>query len=158
MTAPAVGRIRSIPILRALGTRDFRLLWTSEAISVIGDQFQFVALSWLVISITGSGVALGTVLIAIAIPRAVLLVPFGVLADRRPGRTLMLAAHLVRGGIVGAIAALALSGEVSIPLLAVLGATFGAADALYMPAQQAFLPRTLEPDRLPSANALLHGT
>ena len=35
---------------------------------------------------------------------------------------------------------------------------FGAADALYMPAQQAFLPRTLDADRLPSANALLQGT
>ena len=158
MTALAMGRVRSLPILRALDTRDFRLLWTSEAISVIGDQFHFVALSWLVISITGSGLALGTVLIAIAIPRAILLVPFGVVADRRPGRTLMLTAHLVRGGVVGAIAALALSGQVSIPLLAVLGALFGAADALYMPAQQAFLPRTLEPDRLPSANALLQGT
>jgi MFS family permease len=158
MTALTVGRVRSLPILRALETRDFRLLWTSEAISVIGDQFHFVALSWLVISITGSGLALGTVLIAIAIPRAILLVPFGVVADRRPGRTLMLTAHLVRGGVVGAIAALALSAQVSIPLLAVLGALFGAADALYMPAQQAFLPRTLDGDRLPSANALLQGT
>ena len=85
MTATTAGRVRSLPFLRALGTRDFRLLWTSEAISLIGDQFHFVALSWLVISLTGSGLALGTVLIAIAVPRAILLVPFGVLADRRPG-------------------------------------------------------------------------
>ena len=47
---------------------------------------------------------------------------------------------------------------VSLPLLALLGAVFGAADALYMPAQPAFLPRTLDADRLPSANALLQGT
>ena len=97
-------------------------------------------------------------LIAIAVPRAILLVPFGVVADRRPGRTLMLTAHIVRGLTVGAIAALAVTGGVSIPLLALLGAVFGAADALYMPAQQAFLPRTLDADRLPSANALLQGT
>lgn len=158
MTATTAGRVRSLPFLRALGTRDFRLLWTSEAISLIGDQFHFVALSWLVISLTGSGLAVGTVLIAIAVPRAILLVPFGVVADRRPGRTLMLTAHIVRGLTVGAIAALAVTGAVSIPLLALLGAVFGAADALYMPAQQAFLPRTLDADRLPSANALLQGT
>ncbi len=158
MTALPIGRVRSLPFLRALDTRDFRLLWASEAISVVGDQFHFVALSWLVISLTGSGLALGAVLIAIAVPRAVLLVPFGVLADRRPSRTLMLAAHLIRGAVVGAIAALVLTGAASIPLLALLGAIFGAADALYMPAQQAFLPRTLEAERLPSANALLQGT
>jgi len=158
MTAVPIGRVRSLAFLRALDARDFRLLWTSEAISVVGDQFHFVAMSWLVISLTGSGLALGAVLIAIAVPRAVLLVPFGVLADRRPSRTLMLAAHLVRGAVVGAIAALVLTGVASIPLLALLGAIFGAADALYMPAQQAFLPRTLDVDRLPSANALLQGT
>ena len=39
-----------MPFLRALAARDFRLLWASEAISVVGDQFHFVALSWLVIS------------------------------------------------------------------------------------------------------------
>jgi hypothetical protein len=43
-------------------------------------------------------------------------------------------------------------------VLAALGALFGAVDAVYMPAQQAFLPRAVGPDRLPSANALLQGT
>ena len=158
MTALSMRRVSSIPFLRALSARDFRLLWGSEAISVVGDQFHFIALSWFVISATGSGLALGTVLIAIAVPRALLLLPFGVLADRRPARGLMLVAHLVRGAVVGAIAALAISGNATLPILALLGAVFGAADALYLPAQQAFLPRTLEPERLPSGNALLQGT
>ncbi len=70
----------------------------------------------------------------------------------------MVAAHVARGVIVGVIAALAMNGMASVPALMVLGVLFGAADALYMPAQQAFLPRTVEADRLPSANALLQGT
>ena len=70
----------------------------------------------------------------------------------------MVAAHVTRGVIVGMIAALAVTGTASVPALVVLGALFGAADAVYMPAQQAFLPRTVEADRLPSANALLQGT
>ena len=143
---------------QALRIRDFRLLWGSEAISLIGDQFHIVALSWLVIDLTRSGLALGVVLIASGIPRAVMLLPFGVLADRRPPRTLMLVAHLARGVIVGAMAALVLSDTTSLPLLALLGAAFGAVDALYLPAQQAFLPRVVDGDRLPSANALLQGT
>jgi hypothetical protein len=158
MTGLSIARARSLPILGALGVRDFRLLWASEAISVVGDQFHFVAMSWLVISLTGSGLALGTVLIAVGVPRAILLVPFGVLADRRSPRSMMLAAHAARALIVGGVAALVISGHASIPALAALGALFGCADAAYMPAQQAFLPRTLDADRLPSANALLQGT
>ena len=158
MTSLAITRARKLPILGALAVRDFRLLWASEAISVVGDQFHFVALSWLVISLTGSGLALGTVLIAVGVPRALLLVPFGVLADRRSPRSMMLAAHAARALIVGGVAALVISGHASIPALAALGALFGCADAAYMPAQQAFLPRTLDADRLPSANALLQGT
>lgn len=154
----ALAGARAMPMWQALRTRDFRLLWASEAVSVIGDQFHIMALSWLVIDLTRSGLALGTILIASGVPRALMLLPFGVLADRRPPRSLMLVAHLARGVIVGAIAALVLTGSASLPLLALLGALFGAADALYMPAQQAFLPRTLEAERLPSANALLQGT
>ena len=154
----ALSGARSLPMWRALAVRDFRLLWSSEAVSVIGDQFHFVALSWLVIDLTKSGLALGTILIAIAVPRAVMLLPFGVMADRRPPRTMMLAAHLLRGVVVGAIAALVLSASATLPLLALLGAVFGVLDALYLPAQQAFVPRTLDADRLPSGNSLLQGT
>ena len=143
---------------QSLRVRDFRLLWASEAISVVGDQFHYVALSWLVIDRTQSGLALGTILIATGVPRALMLLPFGVLADRRPPRSLMLVAHLARGVIVGALAALVLTGTGSLPVLAILGALFGIADALYIPAQQAFLPRTLDVERLPSANAMLQGT
>ena len=154
----AVARLRGLPIWSALGARDFRLLWASEGVSVVGDQFHYVALAWLIISMTGSGLALGTVLIAAGVPRALLLVPFGVLADRRPPRSLMLAAHLGRGVIVGVVAGLAATGQATLPVLAALGALFGAVDALYLPAQQAFLPRAVSQDRLPSANALLQGT
>src|SRR5450759_3335707 len=94
----AAERVRSLPMWQALAVPRFRLLWVSEAVSVVGDQFQYIALAWLVISLTGSGLALGAVLIAVAVPRAILIVPFGVLADRRPARGLMVAAHLTRAG------------------------------------------------------------
>ncbi len=161
--APAVpagrlARLRSLRIWHAADVRDFRLLWASEGVSVLGDQFHAVALSWLVITLTGSGLALGTVLIAISVPRALLLMPMGVVADRHPQRTLMLASHLARAVIVAVIAVLVASGNASIPALAALGVVFGAADAVYMPSQQAFVPRAVGADRLPSANALLQGT
>lgn len=153
-----LGRLRGLRIWHAAGVRDFRLLWASEGVSVLGDQFHAVALSWLVITLTGSGLALGTVLIAISVPRAILLLPMGALADRRAPRTLMLGSHLARAGIVAAIAVLVLTSNASIPALAALGVVFGIADAVFIPAMQAFVPRTVSAERLPSANALLQGT
>lgn len=153
-----MARLRAMPIWGAGRVRDFRLLWAGEAVSVLGDQFHAVALSWLVITLTGSGLALGVVLIAVSVPRALLLMPMGVLADRRPARSLMLSAHIARAAIVAVIAALAATGHASIPALALLGVLFGCADAVYLPSQQAFVPRAVGPDRLPSANALLQGT
>src|SRR5215472_6593499 len=60
----------------------FRQLWAGRAISNLGDQFYLVALPWLILSLTNSGVALGTIMMTGAIPTAVLMLAGGVLSDR----------------------------------------------------------------------------
>jgi hypothetical protein len=70
----------------------------------------------------------------------------------------MLVAHVARGLVVAVIAVMAAAGAASIPVLVGLGILFGTVDAIYMPAQQAFVPRVVSPDRLPSANSMLQGT
>jgi hypothetical protein len=52
-----------------------------EGISLLGGQFQVVALSWLTLQITGSGMALGAVLMVGAIPRAIFMLFGGALSD-----------------------------------------------------------------------------
>ncbi len=158
VTQRRLGRLRGLRIWDAASVRDFRLLWSSEAVSVLGDQFHAVALSWLVITLTGSGLALGTVLIAISVPRALLLMPMGVVADRRSPRSLMLLSHLARAAIVAVIAVLAATGNASILALAALGVLFGCADAVFLPAMEAFVPRSVGAERLASANSLLQAT
>lgn len=81
-------------LLRPLRIRDFRLLFTGETVSVLGDQFHFVALTWLALQLTGSGLALGTVLMTAAIPRAVFMLVGGAFSDRFSPRNLMLALEL----------------------------------------------------------------
>src|SRR5512142_373332 len=58
-------------LLLPLKARDFRLVFSGETVSMLGDQFHFVALAWLTLQLTGSGLALGTVLMTAAIPRAI---------------------------------------------------------------------------------------
>lgn len=50
-------------LVQPLRVRDYRLVFAGETISVLGDQFHFVALATLVFALTGSGLALGTVLV-----------------------------------------------------------------------------------------------
>jgi uncharacterized HhH-GPD family protein len=75
-------RLAQLPLLAPLQVRDYRLVWFGESVSLLGDQFHYVALAWLVLQLTGSGLALGTVLLASSLPRGAFLLFGGVLADR----------------------------------------------------------------------------
>lgn len=75
-------RVRGLALLRPFADRDFRIFWAGENVSVLGDQFHFVALAWLTLQLTGSGLALGTVLMAAAVPRALLMLFGGAISDR----------------------------------------------------------------------------
>ena len=142
-------------ILQPLRLRDFRLVFTGESISLIGDQFHFVALAWLALQLTGSGLALGTVLMVAAIPRAVFMLLGGALSDRFSPRSLMLASNALRGMVVGIVAALVLSGNAQLWQLYVLAGIFGVVDAFFHPALNTIVPMLVSERQLPPANALV---
>ena len=95
---------KHFPIINPLVKRDFRLLWIGEGISLLGNQFHFIALSWLTLQLTGSGLALGSVLMVGAIPRAILMLFGGVLSDKYSPRRIILISNLSRATVVGIIA------------------------------------------------------
>lgn len=143
---------------KPLRFRDFRLLFTGETISVVGDYFHFVALAWLTLQLTGSGLALGSVLMVAAIPRAVFMVVGGALSDRWSPRSLMLYSNAVRAVLVGIIAALVLTGQIQLWHLYLMAAAFGLVDALFYPAINSIVPMLVDEEALPPANALLQGS
>ncbi|MEN9568193.1 MAG: hypothetical protein RLZZ69_3389, partial [Cyanobacteriota bacterium] len=81
---------KQVPFWQPLRVRSFLLLFIGENISLLGNQFYLVALPWLTIQLTDSGVSLGTVLMAAAIPRAALLLLGGVVSDRLKPRIVMI--------------------------------------------------------------------
>ena len=145
-------------LLRPFAVRDFRLLFSGETISVIGDQFHFVALAWLTLQLTGSGLALGSVLMVAAIPRGVFMLLGGALSDRFSPRSLMLGSNVIRAVLVGIIAALVLTGRAELWQLFVMAGLFGVVDALFYPAIGAILPMLVDEETLPPANAVLQGS
>jgi len=145
-------------ILRPLAGRDFRLLFSGETISLLGDQFHFVALAWLVLQLTGSGLAVGTVLMVAGIPRAIFILVGGAFADRASPRSVMLISNALRAAFVGVLAILVLSGSAELWQLYVLAAVFGIVDAFFWPALSTIVPMLVPEDHLPAANALMQGS
>jgi MFS family permease len=142
-------------LLRPLRLRDFRLIFSGESISLLGDQFHFIALAVLALQLTGSGLALGTVLMTAAIPRAVLMVVGGAVSDRVSPRSLMLISNALRAVVVAVVAALVLSGNVQLWQLYVLAFIFGVVDAFFHPALNTIVPMLVTDRLLPPANALV---
>ncbi len=135
-----------------------RNLWLGTTVSLLGDQFYLVAMPWLVLQLTGSGLALGTVLMTTAVPRAVLMLAGGAVIDRLSARRVLMASALVRMLLVGAVAALTWMGVVRLWHVLVLTFVFGVADAFSLPASQAVIPTLVEAPQLRPVNALMQGS
>lgn len=153
-----IHRLRQFTLWQPLQVLNFRLLWLGESVSLLGDQFHFVALSWLTLQLTGSGLALGTVLMAASIPRAVFMLVGGAASDRFSPKMLMLISNAARALLVAAITGLVLFDTVQLWHLYVLAVAFGVVDAFFHPAFMTIVPMLVEQDRLEASNALLRGT
>ena len=146
------------PSANPLVVRDFRLLWIGEAVSTLGDQFALIALPWLALVLTGSGIALGSVLALMAIPRALFMLIGGVSVDRFSPRRVMLGSNAVRLVAVALLGAVVVTGAVELWMLYAFALVFGVADAFFFPAQTSIVPELVEPEQLQRANGIVQGT
>jgi MFS family permease len=134
--------------------RAFRVLFAGQALSVVGDRVQPVALAFAVLAL-GSATDLGVILAAGAIPFALFAIAGGVVADRVGRRQVMVLSDVVRFCVQAATAALILTGVAKVWMLICLSALYGTASAVFMPALVGLIPQTVVPARLQEANALL---
>src|SRR4051812_49671107 len=110
ITAPS-SRAR---VLQAFSSRDFRLLWTGQAVSLVGDTALLVALGWRTLTLTGSARSLGLVLTLQGIGLLSTVLVGGALADRYDRRTMMLVSDLARFGVIGVLAGVDATRQLSI--------------------------------------------
>jgi MFS transporter len=136
----------------------FRSLWIGATISLLGDQFYLVALPWLVLQLTRSSLALGTILMTAAIPRAALMLIGGAVTDRFSARRVLTTTAAVRAVLVGAVALLIWRDLIQLWQLYALTFAFGVADAFSFPAGSALIPTLVQPEQLRPANALFQSS
>ncbi len=138
----------------ALRHRDFRLLWTGQTISLVGDTAFLTALGWKTFTVAGSN-KLGLVLAAQGAGLLATLLIGGALADRYERRSMMIVSDIWRFVAVAALAVLDFSGHLSFGSLIVLAAFMGLGDGFFYPAVGGIVPLVVDAAHLPSANSLM---
>jgi MFS family permease len=131
-------------LLRALQSRNYRLFFSGQILSLIGTWMTNVATSWLVYRVTHSAFLLGFTGFASQIPMFFLAPVAGVLVDRwNRHRTLVMTQFLSMLQSF-ALAALALAGVITIWEIVALVLLQGVINAFDMPARQAFVVQMIE--------------
>jgi MFS family permease len=158
LQSTVIQRVRQFSLWQPLAVRDFRLLWLGHNVSLFGDQFYLIALPWLTLRLTGSAVALGTVLMIAGGTRALFQLLGGALSDSVSSNLLMVASNVIRAVVTALIAVVVLLGVTQLWHLYILSFIFGMVDAVFFPAFMATIPTLVTRDHLPAGNAVLRGT
>jgi MFS family permease len=140
---------------QVLRSRSYLVLLAAQAASLLGDFFNYVAVAWLVLELTGSNLAVGGVLAAASVPRAVLMLLGGAVSDRFSPRTSMLVGGLARALVMGSLAVLALTHTVQLWQVFVGSFLIGIIAAFFLPASTSMLPRIVPSDQLEAGNAFM---
>ena len=146
-----LGRAR---FLHAFASRDFRLLWSGQLVSLVGDAAFLTALGWRTFTLAGS-TRFGIVLVCQSAALLTTLLIGGALADRYPRRAMMIVSDLARFCAVGALAAVDASGHLTFGWILVLATLMGLGDGLFFPAFGGIVPTVVEPAHIASANSLI---
>jgi len=131
-------------LLRALGSKNYRLYFIGQAVSLIGTWIQQIAMRWLVYRLTKSELLLGVVSFASDIP-VFFLVPFaGVLADKLKRHRILAITQALSALQAFVLAILVITGQIAVWHVVVLGIFLGIISAFDIPARQAFLVDVVE--------------
>ncbi len=142
---------------RALRHRNYRLFYTGQTISLSGTWMQTVAQALLVLEITDSKIALGTVTMLQFLPITIFVLFAGVIADRVPKRNFILLTQVLAMVQALTLTALVWSGRVELWHIYGLALTLGLANAFEQPTRQAFVVEMVGRDDLMNAVALNSG-
>ena len=124
--------------MRAFRHRNYRLFFFGQLISLVGTWMQQVAQAWLVLQLTHDPLWLGVVATAQFGPVIVFGLFGGVIADHLPKRRTLLVTQAVSMLLAFVLFGLTATGGVQVWHVMVLAGLLGIANAVDMPARQAF--------------------
>ena len=131
-------------MLRALRSRNYRLFFFGQVVSLVGTWITTTATNWLIYRLTGSALMLGTVGFAGQFPAFLLGPVAGIFVDRWDRHRLLVVTQTLSMLQSFALAALVLSGRITLEWIVVLSVCQGLVNSFDMPARQAFLLTMIE--------------
>jgi DHA3 family tetracycline resistance protein-like MFS transporter len=148
------GGLARVGLLRPLGTRDFRLLWSGMSVSLVGDGVFLVTTAWTAYALWNTPAALSVVGIAMTVPTMACLLVGGAVSDRFDRRLVMLWSDLGRALTIGVLALLAWTGSLTFPLLVAMVSVYALGAGFFTPAFESAVPSIVPAEHLAQANAL----
>ncbi|WP_292910125.1 MFS transporter [Microbacterium sp.] len=124
-----------------------------KALSDAGDALWTIALAWTAVQIASPAVA-GLIVAAGTVPRAIVLLWGGVIADRADPRRIMLLFNVLRIGVLIGVALWVLAAPPSVTVLLVAAVAFGVCDAFYEPSAGTIARQLVRASDLPSYGAV----
>ena len=138
----------------SLANYNYRIYWSAQVVSVTGTWMQRIAQAWLVLQLTNSPFALGTIATVQFLPVLLFSLFGGVFADRLPKAKVLRITQGVMAAQAVLFAVLTSTGLINLGEVYVLSAILGVASALDTPTRQAFIVEMVGPEDLPNAIAL----
>lgn len=138
----------------SLAVYNYRVFWIGQLVSVSGTWMQSTAQSWLVLQLTNSPLALGTITMLQFLPITLLTLFGGVFADRVRRRPAIFVLQSVAALQALVLAVLVLTGRIKLWELYALAPVLGVVNAFENPTRQAFVVELVGRERLQNAIAL----
>ena len=135
---------------------DFWKLWTSSAVSNLGDGVTVVAGPLLVASLDPDPAAVAGAAFAQQLPWLLFALISGAWADRLNRRRLVVIVNVFRAGALAVLSAAVAAGVAGIPLVLIVCFLLGTGETLADTASAAFVPAVVPPSSRPRANSLLY--
>jgi MFS family permease len=152
--ATVPGSQRLLQALSALRHRNYRLYWFGQLSSVLAQNMEGVAQSWLVLELTNSPLLLGLTGLAFAAPTIVLSLLGGVIADRADRRRIMILSQSASALNFFVIATLVVTGSIAQWHVMALAFVSGCVRAFDRPSRMALLPQMVPKEDIPNAVAV----
>jgi MFS family permease len=151
---PTTGSHRIVEALSALRHRNYRLYWFGQLSSVLAQNMDGIAQSWLVLDLTNSPLLLGLTGLAFAIPTITLTLIGGVIADRADRKRIMIFSQLGSASIFFTLATLVIIQWVALWHVMTLAFLSGCIRAFDRPSRMALLPQMVPKEDIPNAVAV----
>ena len=148
------GSQRLLQALSALQHRNYRLYWLGQLSSVLAQNMEGVAQSWLVLELTDSPLLLGLTGLTFAAPTIALTLLGGVVADRTDRRRVMILSQSASASMFFILATLIVLESIALWHVMSLAFVSGCVRAFDRPSRMALLPQMVPKEDIPNAVAV----